>query len=86
MDRLEELSVLLTLHVDVNKNGSYEELHDHVLGDNWAHTKLNNGNLVGGKDDSEPIKRIITLLLDHAVKWNLTADQFYKKCPCSPHH
>jgi hypothetical protein len=58
---LEKLSVLLGAHLDVNDLGTRKELHDHGRGDDWGDTKLHKGSLVGGKDDSEPVKRVSAL-------------------------
>lgn len=81
-----ELSVLFALHVDVNNLGSDEELEDHTGGNNWGHTKFHDGTLVGGKDNSEPVEWICTLLLDNTIQRDLTADQVNEEGPCGPTH
>lgn len=83
---LVEFSVFFALHVNINHLGSDEELEDHTRGNDWGHTKLHDGTLVGGKDNSEPIQRIGSFLLDNAVKWDLTADQVNEQGPGGPAH
>lgn len=84
--RLIEFSILFALHVDVNDFGTDEKLQDHTGSNNWRHTKLHDSTLVGGKDNSEPIEWIGSLLLDNTVKWDLAADQIDEQGPCGPTH
>lgn len=43
---LEQLAVLLALHVDVDHLGADEQLHDHARGNDGRHTQLHDGTLV----------------------------------------
>lgn len=81
---LEKVSIFFGRLVNFDDLCSSQELHDHTRGDNGRDTQLHESTLVRGQDDSEPIQRIGSLLLDHTVEGDLTANQIDEEGDGSP--
>lgn len=73
LSTIKEFFLFSDVLINLDKFSSGEQLHNHGGGDDGGDTQLHKRTSVGGQDDSDPIERIWSGLLDNTVEWDLTA-------------